>query len=95
MEQRWWERSAQRRTQWDEKDSVVVFRKPNGEFSFPARNDKATPEGCERLVARSDREVAALERMTGTKNERRWFDSNGRGFDDEVRERRSPRVNTF
>lgn len=76
LEQRWWEKArVQDRTQWDEKDAVVVFRKPDGTFSFPARNDKPTPEGCERIVARSDKEVAAIERMTGTLNAARWHDN--------------------
>lgn len=95
MEQQWWPKRRRERTQWDERDAVVVFRKPDGTFSFPARNDKPTPPGYERLVARSDREVAALEKLTGTHNERRWYDSNGRGFDDEIRERRTERINTF
>ncbi len=76
------------RTQWDASEAVVVFRKPDGTFSYPARNDKPCPQGWERIEARSDREVAAIERMTSTRNEARWFDrGTGRGFDDQFRGR--------
>lgn len=71
------------RRPWRPSEEVVVFRKPNGEFSFPTRNDKPTPPGCERLTARSDRELAAIEHLTSTRSEVRWFDrGSGRGFDD-------------
>jgi hypothetical protein len=97
MEQRWWERSTPRsRTQWDEKDAVVVFRKPDGSYSYPAVNTKPTPPGCERLVMRSLREVEKFERSAGVRNEAMWFDRNGRGFDDGIPTPRStPRRDTF
>jgi hypothetical protein len=77
-----WAVLGSRPTQWAERDAVVVFRKPDGTYSFPARNDKPTPAGCERIVARSDRELGQIEKMTGTLNHSRWYDNNGRGFDD-------------
>ena len=76
-------------TQWHESESIVVFQKPDGAYSFPARNDKPTPQGWTRLVARSDREVAALESRTHTLNESRWFDrGTARGFDSTFRGRK-------
>lgn len=77
-------RARRTSTVWDTRESVVVFEKPDGTFSFPARNDKPTPPGWHRHEARTDRELARLERLTGTRNERRWYDSNGRGFDDNL-----------
>jgi hypothetical protein len=78
-----WSVLGTRPTQWAESEAIVIFRKPDGTFSFPARNDKPTPPGCERIVGRSDREVAKIEQMTKTLNHNRWFDNgSGRGFDD-------------
>lgn len=74
-----------RSAQWSEGDKVVIFKKPDGTYSFPATNSKATPPGCERIEARSDRELAKIEKMTNTLNESRHFDRNGRGFDDTFR----------
>lgn len=92
MEQDWLPRSRHN-AQWCDRDAVVIFENPNpldagSRFSFPARNDKPTPPGFVRHEARSDREVAQLERMTGTRNHSRWYDSNGRGFDDTYRGQR-------
>jgi len=86
MEQIWWKRRTQRSTCWDEKEAVVIFERLNpideaSRFSFPARADKPTPPGMIRHVARSDREVGQLERMTKTLNQDRWYDRNGKGFD--------------
>lgn len=73
-----------RSTVWDKSEEIVIFRKPDGTFSFPARNDHATPPGCERIIARCDADVAKIEAMTGTRSERRWFDrGSGRDFSDE------------
>ena len=78
-----WYLVRRERTQWHESEEVVVFRKPDGSFSFPARNDKPCPQGWERISARSDRELARIEKMTHSSSERRWFDKgSGRGFDD-------------
>lgn len=79
-EQRWWPSRRRERTQVDEKDAVVVFRKPDGTFSYPAVNTKPTPEGCERLVLRSAAEVEKFERLAGVRNESLWF-NNGNGCD--------------
>jgi hypothetical protein len=82
MEQRWWLREARQNTQWSEAEAVVVFRKPDGSYSYPARNDKPTPEGCERLVMRSLREVEAHERRAGVRSEIAHFDAgSGNGHD--------------
>ena len=82
MDQHWWKRTTRQRTEWDEKDAVVVFKKPDGSYSFPAINTKQCPEGWEKIVARSDHEVAAIERASNTLNESRWFDrGSGNGHD--------------
>lgn len=73
-EQHWWKRMTRQRTEWDEKDAVVVFKKPDGTFSYPAVNTKPTPEGCERIVMRSLREVEAHERTANVRSEIAWFD---------------------
>jgi len=82
MEQHWWKRQSRDNTQWDEKDAVVVFRKPDGNYSYPARNDKPTPEVCERIVMRSLREVERHEREAGVLSEIAHFDrGSGNGHD--------------
>ena len=74
VEQHWWKRRAQQSTQWAEADAVVVFKKPDGTFSYPAMNTKPTPPGCERIVMRSLREVEAHERSANVRSEIAWFD---------------------
>ena len=82
MGQRWWERQTRQSTQWDEKDAVVVFRKPDGSYSYPAVNTKPTPDGCERIVMRSLREVETHERVANVRSEIVHFDrGSGNGFD--------------
>ena len=82
MEQHWWKRQARQTTQWDEADAVVVFKKPDGTFSYPAINTKPTPEGCERIVMRSLREVERHEKEAGVRSEIAWFDrGSGNGHD--------------
>lgn len=54
---------AGRGGQWDDKKAVVVYRKPDGSISYPARNDAPTPPGCERVVMRSLAEVNRFERQ--------------------------------
>ncbi len=82
----WWSRPKKAFTEWPEGEAAVVFEKPDGTFSFPGRNDKPCPPGWTRHVARSDRQMAQLERMTGTRSEARWFDrGSGRGHDDSFR----------
>jgi hypothetical protein len=72
--------------QWSDRDAVVVYQKPDGSFSYPGRNDKATPAGCERIVLRSLREVEAHEKKANVRSEMAWFDKgSGRGFDDQYR----------
>lgn len=70
-----------RNAEWTDADAVVVFRKPDGSISYPGRNDKPTPPGCERVVMKSLRAVEKFERENGVRNEAMWFDRNGRGFD--------------
>lgn len=67
-------RLRSRDAQWSDRDAVVVFRKPDGTFSYPMINSKATPAGCTRVVMRSLREVEAFERQTGTRNEAMHYD---------------------
>lgn len=82
VEQHWWKRKARASTQWAEKDSVVVFRKRDGSYSYPAVNTKHTPDGCERIVMRSLREVERHEREAGVRSEIAHFDvGSGNGHD--------------
>jgi|SRR5579859_3650726 len=86
--QLWWQPSRKReRTVWSDCEAVVVFKKPDGTYSFPARASKPCPPGWTRIVARSDREIAKIEREAGVRHERRWYDSNGRGAEDELTSR--------
>ena len=79
-------RPARSPLQLSERDAVVVFRKPNGELSYPARNDKPTPKGYERIVLKSFREVESFSRQNGVVHEASHFDrGSGRGFDDTFR----------
>lgn len=71
--------------QWSDRDMILVFKKPDGEYSYPMTNSKSTPKGCERIELRSLREVESFERKAGVKNEAMHFDRNGRGFDDTFR----------
>lgn len=43
-------------------DPVVVFRKPDGSFSFPGDTRQSTPRGCERIELRTIHEVRKFER---------------------------------
>lgn len=73
-------------TEWHPSESITVFRKPDGTYSYPMRSDKPTPPGCERVVIRSDRELAKHEQQANVLSERRWFDKgSGKGFDDTYR----------
>jgi len=74
MEQHWWKRYPRAATQWSDADAVVVFKKPDGTFSYPAVNTKPTPDGCERIVMRSLREVERHERVANVRSEIAWFD---------------------
>lgn len=67
-------RPRPRDAQWSDRDAVVVYRKPNGEYSYPGRNDRPTPPGCTRVVMRSLREVEAFEKRAGVVNEAMHFD---------------------
>lgn len=96
MEQQWWARRSRNATVWHQSEWATVFRKPDGSYSFPARADKATPQGCERITIRSDAEMAQVERAAGVRSERRWYDrGSGSGFDDQHTPPRSPRRDTF
>ena len=62
---------------------TLAFRKPDGTYSIPMRNDAPTPPGYERIEMRTLREVDAFERRSGLRSERAHFDrGNARGFDD-------------
>lgn len=70
---------------WDVSESAVVFKKPDGTYSFPTRNDKPTPPGYERVEIRSDADMARIERDAGVQSERRWFDpGSGREHEKEL-----------
>lgn len=91
-EQHWWKRGAQRATVWHPEETAVVFRKPDGTYSFPGRNDKPTPAGYERIEIRSDRDMARIEAAAGVRSEARWFDrGSGRGHDGDETMRPAPR----
>lgn len=82
MEQRWWLRVSQKATVWDQHEWATVFKDRDGKFSFPARADKPTPEGYERITIKSDVEMARVEREANVRSERRWFNSgSGSGHD--------------
>ena len=82
-EQLWWQRPRRKRTEWDESDSVVVFKKPDGSYSYPARNDKPTPPGCERLVMRSLAAIRRHEASAGVRSEIADYDhGSGSGHED-------------
>jgi hypothetical protein len=84
-EQLWWQKSRSQQSEWHPSEWATVFKKPDGTFSFPARADKATPPGCERIVLKSDRDFARVEQAAGVRSERRWHDSgSGRAFDSET-----------
>ena len=89
-EQRWWPTARRERTAVDEKDAIVVFKKPDGTFSYPAVNTKPTPPGCERLVLRSAAEVERHERIAGVRNESLWY-NRGNGCDGDATMRPVPK----
>lgn len=74
-----------RNAEWSDRDAVVVFKDASGKISYPARNDKPTPAGCERVVMRSLAAVTNFERQHKVTNEAMHFDRNGRGVDDTFR----------
>jgi len=41
---------------------VIVFRKPDGTYTFPGATDAATPEGCQRVELRTVDQVRKFER---------------------------------
>ncbi len=75
----WMGKTAQTGLPWHPSESIVAYRKPDGRISYPGRNDRPTPPGHERIVMRNDHEVAKFERDNHVINEKRHFDSNGRG----------------
>lgn len=67
-------------------ESTVVYRNPRtGKVMYPMRNDmplnpKLAAQGyTERIEMRHDHEVKRFEKENGVRNERAWFDRNGRG----------------
>ena len=69
-------------------EAAVVWRHPGtGDVKFTARNDVPIPEryrrqGYERFEMRNLRHLEKLEKATGTRSERAWFDrGSGRGFE--------------
>ena len=89
-----------RAAQWSDRDSITVFRKPDGTFSYPMRNDVKTPPNCERVSIRSLPELRAFERQAGVTSHIANYDSTGRSIDDETpspqhRESEDQRYNRF
>lgn len=63
------------------KEAVLVFRLPDGRYSFPGTNQARTPKGAERLELRSAGEVRAVmreynagERSRGAAQEERYLE---------------------
>lgn len=76
-------RPRPRAAQWSDRDSIVVFRKPDGTFSYPAVNTKPTPQGCTRVVIKSHAELRAFERQAGVVAHISNYDrGSGRSLDD-------------
>ncbi len=74
------------RTCWSPAETVVVHRDPaTGKVRYPGRADSVPPAGYERVLIRSDREMAKFEREHNVVHEARHYDRNGRGFDDTFR----------
>lgn len=53
-------------------DPVVIFKKPDGSFSFPGDSRKPTPQGCERIELRTTREVRAFEHSQAGRDYQAW-----------------------
>ena len=80
-----------RMAEWSDRDAIVVFKKPDGTYDYPARNDKPTPPGCERVVIKNLREAERFEKLTGTRNEAIWYDrGSGRSIEDDAPRRTRP-----
>lgn len=67
-------------------ESVVIYEGPNGEVSYPPRNDVPMParlraRGFQRRELRNLHDVAQFEKSHKVVHERSWYDSNGRGMD--------------
>ena len=72
--------------QLQEKDAIVVFRKPDGTISYPGRNDKITPHGYERITLRTLHEVDAFCKGNNVVHEALDYDrGTARGHDDRMR----------
>ena len=65
--------------QVSEAEAAVVFRGPDGKYSYPADNRKQTPSGHERIVMRSVRELEQHYRNTGALSEVAAYDRNSGG----------------
>lgn len=57
---------------------VLLFRKPDGSYSFPGVNDAPTPEGCQRVELRTVDEVRKLEREVNRIEYARHEEAHGR-----------------
>src|SRR5262249_33935383 len=69
-------------TVWSRAEWATVFRSPDGKYRFPGRADAPTPAGHERVVIKSDADMARVEREAGVRSERRWYDrGSGSSFD--------------
>lgn len=76
MEQDWLPRVKRPRTQWDDRDMVVVFKNHvTGQIEYPCRNTAPTKPGRERIELRSLREVERFEREHQVRSEVVWFNS--------------------
>lgn len=76
-------RQARNAAAFGTSEMTLAFRRADGVYSIPLRNDAPTPPGCQRIEMRSLREVAAFEKASGLRSERAHFDrGTARGFDD-------------
>lgn len=88
MEQDWLPRTR-RNAQWQQPTVVFVSNDPEKVKAgvatrYPARADAPTPSGYERVEIRSDAEMGRFERSHNVLHHNRWYDNNGRGFDDTI-----------
>lgn len=93
MEQCWWglER-PKRNAEWQTPAVVHVARDPNApadiRVRYPMRIDAPVPAGYDRKEIRSDAAMGKFEQENKVLHHDRWYDSNGKGFDDSYRGQR-------
>lgn len=69
-----------------ERDATIVFKKRDGSYAYPMRNNAPVPPGCERIVLNSLRKIEQHERTANVRSEVAHFDrGTNRGHDDNFR----------